>query len=336
MRFIHAADIHLGYRQYNNSERYNDFARAFHHMVDDVIRRKADFVLLAGDLFHKRSIEPRTLLQATAMLERLRNAGIPVIALEGNHERAYQQDGFSWLDYLAEVGLLTLLTPIYRDGRIQIEPWDAELRSGAYIDLPGGVRIIGVKYYGASTPRVIQDLCDELESMSGPRPPYTIIMLHAGVHGVLDNMSGALSRAQLDPLRAHCQYLALGHIHKPFIQDDWIYNPGSLETNSVTEVEWDDRGYLMVDIDMDAADGPTHSVTAVPSSRRPFIRLRFAVDECRTPEHLYTMLEAYLRRRAPAEPSETKPVVELQLYGILPFSHSDLDLKRVEGWRKRR
>jgi hypothetical protein len=144
-------------------------------------------------------------------------------------------------------------------------------------------------------------------------------------------MSGGLSRAQLDPLRAHCQYLALGHVHKPFTQDNWIYNPGSLETNSVTEVDWDDRGYLVVDVDMDAREGPAHKVTTVRSERRPFLRLRLSVDEWNTPEALYAVLEAYLGRYHTGEPPESRPVVELVLHGILPFSRSDMDLVRIDA-----
>ena len=51
MKFIHAADLHLGYRQYGLAERFNDFSRVFRHIVDQAIEQQVDFVLLAGDLF---------------------------------------------------------------------------------------------------------------------------------------------------------------------------------------------------------------------------------------------------------------------------------------------
>ena len=62
-KFLHIADCHLGYRQYNLAERYNDFGRAFHRMIDIAIAEKVDFVLLAGDLFHKRAIDALTLIK---------------------------------------------------------------------------------------------------------------------------------------------------------------------------------------------------------------------------------------------------------------------------------
>ena len=84
-QFVHFSDAHLGFQQYDCRERFNDFGRAFLHVVDDAIQRPADFVLFAGDLFHKRSVDPLTLEQAIEGLGKLRRAGIPVVAVEGNH-----------------------------------------------------------------------------------------------------------------------------------------------------------------------------------------------------------------------------------------------------------
>ena len=50
MRFMHIADIHLGYQQYGLTERFNDFGRMFLHLVDVALAEKVNFVLLAGDL----------------------------------------------------------------------------------------------------------------------------------------------------------------------------------------------------------------------------------------------------------------------------------------------
>jgi len=326
MRFLHAADIHLGYEQYGCGERYNDFGRAFECLVDDALARQVDLLLLAGDLFHKHALDPQTLLQATYHLQRLQEAKVPVIAIEGNHERPRYQEGLSWLDYLAEFGLLTLLTPGYVEGQITLALWDG--KAGAYIDLPGGVRIIGVKYYGSTTPRVVQDLTAALGRLPGPRPAYTILMLHAGLQGILDNYSATLTRAELDPLRAYADYLALGHIHKPFTQDEWIYNPGSLETNSVAEVEWEDRGYFLVELD--PSRQPAHVVTKVRSRRRAFERLRFSVGEYDSPEALHRALAATISREATPEKAAQHPVVELELKGTLSFDHADLDTARIE------
>ena len=329
VRFIHAADIHLGYEQYHNSERYNDFARAFQWLADQALAQHVDFLVLAGDLFHKFGIDPRTLLQAARQLERLRAAGIPVIAVQGNHEQPHYQDHFSWLDYLAHSGLLVLLSPSYVEDKLVFAPWDPKRCKGAYVDLPGGVRVAGVAYSGASTARIVQDLANTLAAAPGPRPAYSVLMLHAGLEGILPGYSAALTRAQLNPLRDYVDYLAMGHIHKPFEQDDWIYNPGSLETNSTDEAAWEERGCYLVELD--DAQPRRHHARKVIGPRRPFRCLSLEVDTCLTPEVLCRALETRLANEPRPADGSAQPVVELRLRGVLPFARVDLDTARLES-----
>jgi len=86
MRFMHVADIHLGYQQYGSKERFNDFSQVFLYIVEQAIEQQVDFVLLAGDLFEKRTVDPLAMRVAIEGLSQLREAGISVIAVEGNHE----------------------------------------------------------------------------------------------------------------------------------------------------------------------------------------------------------------------------------------------------------
>src|SRR5690606_36145282 len=116
-KFLHMADCHLGNRQYNLAERFNDFGRAFFNVINTAIEQQVDFVLLAGDLFHKRAIDALTLNQAMSALERLKHANIPCIAVEGNHERAYFDEQIGWLQFLNLRQLITLLDADYVDGK---------------------------------------------------------------------------------------------------------------------------------------------------------------------------------------------------------------------------
>ncbi len=114
--FIHIADTHLGYEQYGVRERFNDFSRAFWDIIDDALYREADFLVIAGDLFHKRAIDALTLIHAIEGLKKLKAKGIPVIAIEGNHDRSYYREGISWLQFLCHEQYVTLLNPRMRDG----------------------------------------------------------------------------------------------------------------------------------------------------------------------------------------------------------------------------
>ena len=323
-QFVHAADMHLGYEQYGNKERFNDFARAFFNIVDEAIAQQVEFVILAGDLFHKRALDPPTLLQAVDGLDRLRSAGIRVIGVEGNHERAHYHSGVSWVEFLAEQGLVTLLNPNISRSTVQLTPWDGSY--GAYTDLPSGVRVYGIKYYGASTSMVVESLCEALQHMD--RPDYVILVMHAGLEGILPRYSGTLTHRQVAPLRRHVDYLALGHIHKPYHRDNWLFNPGSPETCSVDEAAWEDRGYYLVNVDTNST--AKHEAVLLQNQRRPFCRLSLNVDAYVHPEGIQDALRERLAREARRR-TATNPVVELTLDGILAFDRHDLDLSRLES-----
>jgi len=326
-KFLHVSDVHLGYQQYNNEERLKDFDRAFLHIADCAISEQVDFVIMGGDLFHKRAIDPPTLIQAIKGLSRLRQVGIPVAAVEGNHERAHYRDVFSWMDFLAARGYLALLNPIsFKEQVPTLTLWDGV--EGAYLDLLGGVRIYGIKYYGASTGRVVEGLVKALADTDHDGVEYVILVMHAGLEGVLPRYSATLTHSQLAPLRDYVDYLALGHIHKPFEREDWIYNPGSPETCSMDEVAWRDRGYYLAEVD--TAQTPKHSARLVRNPRRPFCRLSFGVDMYESPEALYAAADEYARREATQQAGRPQPVVELVLEGVLAFDRHELDAKRLE------
>ena len=252
--FIHIADTHLGYEQYGVRERFNDFSRAFWDIVDDALYREADFLVIAGDLFHKRAIDALTLIHAIEGLKKLKAKGIPVIAIEGNHDRSYYREGISWLQFLCHEQYLTLLNPRMRDGAPVIAPWEQSTMVGSHVDvLDGKVRVYGLPWQGAATARSIEGLAQALEAARAEEAAagieYRLLMMHTGVDGVVPRVQGLPTMAHFQSLRRHVDYLALGHVHKPYEFDDWIYNPGSTETCGAEEAAWEDRGYYFVEID---------------------------------------------------------------------------------------
>jgi DNA repair exonuclease SbcCD nuclease subunit len=325
----------LGYQQYNRKERFNDFGRAFLHIVDQAISERVAFVVFAGDLFHKRTVDPPTLIQAIEGLNRLKAAGIPVAAVEGNHERAHYRDVFSWAEFLADRGYLALLNPSsFKEGIPVLTEWDGE--AGAYLDLTpdgdstgGRVRVYGLKYYGASTGRVVEGLSKALADQDHDGIDYVILMMHAGLEGVLPQYSATLSHSQVAPLREYVDYLALGHIHKPFEREEWVYNPGSPETCGFDEAGWPDRGYYLVNVD--TGQSPKHSARLIRNPRRPFVRLSLSVDSYSSPEALYAAAEELTKQEAARHAAGAQPVVELTLEGVLPFDRRELDGRRLES-----
>jgi DNA repair exonuclease SbcCD nuclease subunit len=324
---MHVADIHLGYQQYGSRQRFDDFSHAFLHIGEQAIEQKVDFLLIAGDLFEKRTVDPLAMRVTIEGLRMLDEAKIPVIAVEGNHERAHYRDQYSWVDFLDGLGYLYLLNPRFVNGRAVLEPYGEE--GGAYLDLPGGVRVYGIKYYGASTGKVFGLFAEALVEVDDDDDvQFTILMAHAGLEGQLPRYSGTLTHNDLARLREQIDYLALGHIHKPYAVDGWIYNPGSAETWSIEETDWPERGYYLVEVQ--PGNNPNHQARLISTPRRPFHRSRLQVDVLTESNVLYDAVRRLLQREDSSVPREPAAVVELTLSGILPFNRFDLDLDFVK------
>ncbi len=335
--FVHTADNHLGYEQYGSRERFDDFARAFLHVVEDAIARNADFFVISGDLFNKRAIDALTLIQAREALQKLANAGIPAIGIEGNHDRSYYRDGVSWLQFLSYLGVLKLLNPIVREGAPEVAEWSPHTMQGLYVPLKDGrLRVYGLPWYGASTARVMRGLAESLTAARAEEDAagveYRVLLMHTGVEGILPQLQGLPTRADFEPLRGLVDYVALGHVHKPYEIDNWLFNPGSTETWGAEESAWD-RGYYAVQVDTDVAPGePKHVAEHITNPRRPFVRFSFRVDGLSDPASFYDHFERQVRQQARdhAETLERKPVVDVALTGVFAFDGAAIERTRLE------
>jgi DNA repair protein SbcD/Mre11 len=323
--FLHLADVHLGHEQYGLPQRSRDFASAFHAAVEYAIYYKVDFILIAGDLFERSTLDPVTFDQALQELEILRSAGIPVVNIAGNHDRARYGQGMAWVESLGRHGFLYYLDAA-RQGEIKLSPWSAEAGWGGYLDL-NGIRFVGMRYLGASTPWAVEELAKQLQELSSGERPYTAALLHGGLDGVMPGFRAEMTYAQLAPLQGLVDYVALGHIHKYYMREGWVYNPGSLETWNASEVEWQ-RGFLHVAVD--TTTDPRHVVHLQEPPRRDFRRYRIDVQPCTSPQQLVELVRRSLAEWAAREHS-TSPVVHLTLFGRLRFDRRDLDLKAVEA-----
>lgn len=321
-RFIHASDIHLGYEQYNLAARADDFTRAYLGMVEYAIDVRADFVLIGGDLLHHSHSDALTIRQAMAGLTQLRDAGIPVVAVEGNHDTTYSQKHLSWLNFLCQEEYLYLLNVrVHENGYRALVPFDEEDRLGSYLDL-AGARIYGLKYHGAATARLLDEVGDQIE----PGPDgYTILMLHTGMEGQIPHLHGGLTTGQIAPLRDRVDYLALGHIHKRLILDNWVFNPGSTETNSMEELDWE-HGFF--DVQVDPGSVPKHVVTAVPTKTlRPFRRISVSAEGMTSLDDFVTQAE----ERIAANTIPERAVIELALGGVAEFRRQDVPVERLKA-----
>jgi DNA repair exonuclease SbcCD nuclease subunit len=334
-KFLHIADIHLGisrYRRFGTADRTRDFFDAWSDCLQRyALQEQVDFVLIAGDFFDTRRVEPQAMNHAMFGLMKLKEAGIPVIVVEGNHDQREANQQFSWLRSLANWGFIKLLEPAHEDdGTVRFDPWDDATRKGSYLDIDtadGGFRIFGTTWYGTTVARQLPALVDELQKQRSAER-FNVLLLHTDVEGQINRPIPALPIAKINELKSVVDYLALGHTHKNFEIDGWVYNPGSLEACNIDEYA-NVRGAYLVEV----RDGKHEARLMRDYQQRPFVRVRFEVSGRATPEELHEALFAQLRSEVephnPDDESKLKPVLEVTLAGQLGFKASLLEINRL-------
>jgi len=216
-RVIHTGDTHLGYRQYHSPERRRDFLEAFRRVARDAVDDDVDAVVHAGDLFHDRRPELPDLLGTLSVLRELDEAGIPFLAIVGNHET--KRDA-QWLDLFASLDLAT---------RLGDEPV-----------VVGDVALYGLDYVPASRR-------DDLDYAFDPHDAEFAALVAHGLFEPFD-LGEWDAEAILETADVDFDAMLLGDNHKPGIKraDDgtWLTYSGSTERASADERE--ERGYNLV------------------------------------------------------------------------------------------
>jgi DNA repair exonuclease SbcCD nuclease subunit len=323
MKFLHISDVHLGCTRYQLAESPRDFFDAWIDVLQKyAIDESVDFVIMCGDFFHKRSVPPETMNYAVAGLTLLRDAGIPVVTIEGNHDQKHNDSEYSWLRSLANWNLVHLLEPKNTEAGVAYEPWTDG--SGGYIDI-GRARIFGSHWYGASANWAIPMLTKAIKE-NQREGAFHMLLLHTDVEGHQSHPIPALSIAALKELRSVTDYVGLGHTHMHFEIDNWAFNPGSIEVTNISEYR-ETRGAFVVEVD----DENNVSARHVQDYRqRPFQRINFDVTTYSDPKDLSEGLFAQCSSQArKAEEGFPAPIVEITLRGQLGFPNSLLEMKRI-------
>jgi len=249
-RVIHTGDTHLGYQQYHLSERRQDFLDAFRRVARDAVEEQVDAVVHAGDLFHDRRPGLPDLLGALSVLRELDDAGIPFLAVVGNHEST--RDG-QWLDLFESMGLAT---------RLGDEP----------------VAVGDTAFYGLDfVPRSQRDAL-EYEFEPNDEPHAALVS-----HGLFEPLVPDYGNVEWDAAEVLAEAnvafdaFLLGDEHTPErteIDGTWVTYCGSTERASAAER--DDRGYNIVEF----ADGEAHiSRRGIPTREFVFVSVELAPGE---------------------------------------------------------
>jgi exonuclease SbcD len=234
LRFIHAADLHLD-SPFRGSvaasaalkERLQSATLgALRRVVDHTITSKADFLIIAGDIYDSKDRNLRALVSFRNEMERLAERNIPAFIVHGNHDPLNGWgSGFQLPPNVVTFG-----------GHADTEPFIRRGREAA--------RITGVSYMRE---RVTDNLASSLKPDGAA--PYSIAVLHANV-GHQSGHADYAPATVAELSAAGFDYWALGHVHTTSVlavEPTMIVYPGNTQGRNPRETG--PRGCYQVDVD---------------------------------------------------------------------------------------
>jgi DNA repair exonuclease SbcCD nuclease subunit len=237
VKFVHAADLHLdsplrGLARYAGApveEMRLASRRACENLVGLCIAEQVELLLLAGDLYDGDWRDYSTGLYFSAQLARLREAGVQVVLVRGNHDAASQ---------------------ITRHLRLPDNVYELSIDSPQTLSFDD----LGIAVHGQSfaTRAVTENLAraypDRISQL------VNVGLLHTSVNGRAGHEPYA--PCSLDELvNKGYEYWALGHVHarEVLCEAPWVVFSGNLQARHAREIG--EKGATLVSYD---ASGITH------------------------------------------------------------------------------
>jgi DNA repair exonuclease SbcCD nuclease subunit len=300
MKFIHCADVHLdtplqGLAQYPGApvnEIRNATRRAFEKVLNAATSEAVDFIVIAGDLYDTGLKSFESALFFNKQMAHLKDAGIPVYLIYGNHDAASK------------------LTK-------QLRP-------------PGNVHIfrpnephtilndkLGVAIHGQSfpTPEVMDDLAANYPAPV--RDLFNIGVLHTNLSGISDHANYA--PCSLEELKNKgYQYWALGHVHNRQVlcTDPYIVYPGNIQGRHGKE-----QGEKSSEL-VTVSDAGSISVERIPTSVVPWVQVNINASVCQTADDVYDQVRTELQMLFPAS-NERVSAIRVRITGASD-AHAEL------------
>lgn len=284
-RFLHAADIHLDsplrglelppgapLEQIRGAGR-----RAFENLVSLALDEDVSFLLLAGDLYDGDWRDFNTGLFFNRQMARLKEHGIPVIAISGNHDAASQ-----------------ITKSLHPPDNVRFlatrKPETCHLKELQ----------VAIHGQGFATRAVTDNLAAAYpQAIAGC---FNIGLLHTALTGREGHEPYAPGTVAHLCARGY-QYWALGHVHQRevVLTDPWIVFPGTIQGRHIREQGA--RGCTLVTV----ADGQVSRVEHRDLDVLRWVLCRIDLTGCGTVEELYAPLHQALHDAL--ESGDGRPVI---------------------------
>ncbi|MGA9087224.1 MAG: metallophosphoesterase family protein [Methanoregula sp.] len=234
MKLVHIADTHLGLAAFSRldpdsgmnlreKQIYDNFLAA----IDVIIREKPDVLVHAGDLFD--TVKPKTRAYTTVLdaLTRLRDAGIPLVIVTGNHSMVktrYTTSPLAVLDY----------HPAEIHAAYSFKYERVEIGDTVFHLIPNMLRVEDYR-----------TAYDAVELAPGRN---NVLVTHGLATAIKDRRLATVAEHELDStiLSDGFDYIALGHYHNQSQITTNAWYSGSTEYLTYGEIR-DEKGGLVVD-----------------------------------------------------------------------------------------
>jgi DNA repair protein SbcD/Mre11 len=290
MRLLHTGDWHIG-RQIRGRSRAAEFEAVLDELVRIAVDERVDAVLLAGDVHDGPMPTPDSDRLVLDTFLRLHSAGIPVVAIAGNHDSAPRLA--AWRGVLAAIGVTvvprvgppsagTVVEVPSRDGTeaavVACVPFVPERRFGDAAALFEA----GETWYQAYA----QGMGDLMEAMASSFRPdrVNVLMAHLFTDGAMVGggereatigIEYAVSPSRLPGTAA---YVALGHVHRP--QRVAGAPSAARYAGSLLQLDFGETGHGKSVAIVEARAGGPARVREVPlSAGRRLVDVRGTLDE---------------------------------------------------------
>ncbi|MFA7460392.1 MAG: exonuclease SbcCD subunit D [Trueperaceae bacterium] len=276
MRILHTADWHAG-RTLHGADRTPEVRAVLGELADMAISERVDAIVVAGDLYDSRNPSAAAEDAVYDFFLRTGAAGIPSVAIAGNHDSPARFDAVSNVLRLAKVHTVGAFRPAGQGGLVELELAAGRLKVAALpflserrmIDAEALLKLdLGAQR--DSYRQVMRKLVTNLTQGFDHRG-VNVLAMHTTFEGAtLANSEYAFHctssytvPASLVPATAN--YVAVGHIHKPQAIEGLPENKARY-SGSPLQLDFGEVGDHKSALLVEAEPGKPSTVTPLPLS----------------------------------------------------------------------
>lgn len=236
IRIAAFGDLHLTsqlpYTPPGDIYRTDQLTKFFEYAFETIVKKKVDFILDAGDLFHETLIDSKTLDLLSCITELSRIAEIPNIRIPGNHDF----DGVNcFLDFLERL-----------NGRSKIFYFDPKPAIWEFSEKK--LKIVAIPY--CSDKEFLENARKGKRSKKEEGEHYNILLAHIGIKGALygDTVSPhGVDLKDIKNLSNGYDLMIFGHFHKfQTVGNNGIYT-GSIQHTRIDQ-HGEIPGFVIIDL----------------------------------------------------------------------------------------